>query len=358
MKKLQIHVPVYNEEKNLPKFIDSALAQTFRDVDYIFYDNNSTDKTLELIHNYSKNYSNCFYRTSPKNTGMIDQYFRVVYSARDSEFVGIRSANDLMSDTYLECVMELLETDPMIGLAYSHGKSFTTGDETWSYMSEAKIDTRGKNKLESALSVISKYTEPFSFWGVYRSDIFSKLQPYRYCHGGDHIFICEAALYGKIASTDEALDVRIVQPSQVGYAGIQKNSQHQMEENSRSVPPESLFYGLKHLQPFSDLAFGHVEMISMALISEIEKYQLCELAVSILKKRFKAHIDYENQVLLNFLDHSINHIEKLSSIPQSVLHLWKSKAHKEIEKISFVGDVPFEILASYRDRLNKLKRVS
>ena len=130
-----------------------------------------------------------------------------------------------------------------------------------------------------------------------------------------------------------------------------------MEEHSRSVSLESLFYGVKHLQPFSDMTFGHVEMISMALVSEVEKYQLCEIAVSTLKQRFKTHIEQENQVLLNFLDHSINHIEKLNSISQSVLHIWKSKAHKEIEKIRLVGDVSFEVLASYADRLNKLKRV-
>ena len=341
----------------MPTFIDSALTQTFRDVEYIFHDNHSTDRTLELIQNYSKYYPNCFYKTYPRNAGPIDQNFRVMYSERDSEFVGMRSANDLMSDTYLECVMELLETDPTIGLAYSHGKTFNTADGTWSLMPGAKIHTRGKNKLDSAMDVISKYTEPFSFWGIFRSQIYSRLQPYQYCHGGDHIFICEASLYGGIASTDEILDAHIVHPSQVGYSGVQKNAHHQMIENSRSVTPESLFYGVKHLQPFSDMAFGHVEMISMAMISEIEKYQLCELAISTLKQRFKTYIEYENMVLLNFLDQSINYIEKLNSIPQAVLHLWKSKAHKEIEKIHLVGNVSFEVLASYRDRLDKLKKV-
>jgi glycosyltransferase involved in cell wall biosynthesis len=357
MKKLQIHVPVFNEEKNLPTFIDSALTQTFRDVEFIFHDNNSTDRSLELIQNYSKNYSNCSYKTYPRNAGPIDQNFRVMYSARDSEFVGMRSANDLMSDIYLECVMELLETDPTIGLAYSHGKSFNATDNTWSYIPGVKIDTRGKNKLASAMDVLSKYTEPFSFWGIFRSQVYSRLQPYRHCHGGDHVFVCEAALYGGIASTNEALDVRIVHPSQIGYGGIKKNAQNQMEEHFRDVSPESLFYGIKHLQPFSDMAFGHVEMISMALISETEKYQLCDLAISALKQRFKTHIEYENMVLLNFLDQSINYIEKLGSIPQAVLHLWKSKAQKEIEKIHLVGNVSFEVLSSYRDRLDKLKKV-
>jgi glycosyltransferase involved in cell wall biosynthesis len=358
MKKLQIHVPVYNEEENLPKFIDSALTQSFRDVEFIFHDNHSTDRTLELIQHYSKFYSNCFYKTYPKNAGAIVQNFRVMYSARDSEFIGMRSANDLMENTYLESVMDLLETNPEIGLAYSHGKSFNSTDESWSYISEAKIDTRGKNKLDSAIDVISKYTEPFSFWGVFRNEVYSKIQPYRYCHGGDHIFICEAALYGGIASTDEALDTHFIHPSQVGYGGIQKNAQNQMEEQSRDVDPESLFYGIKHMQPFSDMAFGHVEMLALALISEVEKFQLCELAISVLKQRFKAHIEYENKIFLNFLDQSINHIEKISSIPQSVLHLWKSKAHREIEKIHLVGNIPFEVLASYRDRLDKLKKVS
>jgi glycosyltransferase involved in cell wall biosynthesis len=355
MKKLQIHVPVFNEEESLPKFVDSIRAQTFRDAEYIFHDNHSTDRTLELIRQYSKESSNLYYKSYPRNTGPIDQIFRVMYSVPVSEYIGIRSANDLMDETYIEQTMELLESDSSIGLAYSHGRSFNSVEGIWSYLAEAKIDTREKGIFDSAIEVMSKYTEPFSLWGVYRGEIFSKLQPYRYCHGGDHIFICEAAFYGGIASTDEVLDNRIISAVQIGYNGVLKNSLNQMEEFLRGVTSESMFNGLKYLQPFSDMAWGHVEMISMAQVTELEKYQLSEIAISIFKQRFKSHIEYENRVFLNFLEQSLGYIEKTQSIPRSVLYLWKSKAHKEIEKIFLIGDIQPEVLGSFRNRLDLLK---
>lgn len=166
MKKLQIHVPVYNEEKNFPKFIDSAKAQFFRDVEYIFHDKHSNDRTLELIQNYLKYYPNCFYRTYSRNTGMIAHYFQVKYFARDSELVGMRSANDLMSDAYIECVMELLETDPMKGIAYSHTeKALIMEMKLGRTFQEQKLIPEGKISSSLRWMSFQNTVSPFHFGG-------------------------------------------------------------------------------------------------------------------------------------------------------------------------------------------------
>lgn len=355
MKFLEIHVPVFNESHNLHAFFNSLIEQSFNDVDYVFHDNNSTDSSLEIIKHYANKDSRIHFRSYLQNTGPIDQMYRVSYMARNSKYIGMRSANDLMDSKYIECVINILESDQAVGLAYSHGKCIGAVDGSLSHNEFSKIDTRGKGVLESAVEVMSKYTFSFPLWGIFRSDIFSKLQPYRYSHGGDHILVCEAGLYANIASTEEVLDTRYDAPTQSGYDGVLKNAQSQMEEHLRGVSVESFFYGMKHLQPFSDMIFGHIEMFSMSKISELNKYQLCELAISVLGQRFFPLIQHENKVFLDFLDRSIMAIvEQKISLPRGVFNLWASKAHKELQKILLLGVVDRNLILDFRMRLDKL----
>ena len=58
----------YNSEKFLKKNIESVKAQSFRDFEHIFIDGNSTDKTLDIIKEYQKEFPSIvkFYQFEPK----------------------------------------------------------------------------------------------------------------------------------------------------------------------------------------------------------------------------------------------------------------------------------------------------
>ena len=47
--KISICVPVYNNERYLPYFLDSALQQDFDDYEIILADNRSTDASFEIL---------------------------------------------------------------------------------------------------------------------------------------------------------------------------------------------------------------------------------------------------------------------------------------------------------------------
>lgn len=51
--KISICVPVYNNEKHLPYFLDSALQQSFDDYEIILADNRSTDASFEILQQYA-----------------------------------------------------------------------------------------------------------------------------------------------------------------------------------------------------------------------------------------------------------------------------------------------------------------
>ena len=49
MVKVSVVIPVYNAEKHIEKTIDSLLNQTFKDIEFIFVNDGSKDKSLEIL---------------------------------------------------------------------------------------------------------------------------------------------------------------------------------------------------------------------------------------------------------------------------------------------------------------------
>ena len=52
--KISVVIPVYNSEKYLAKCVDTLINQTLKSVEFIFVDDGSTDKSVEIIKNYQK----------------------------------------------------------------------------------------------------------------------------------------------------------------------------------------------------------------------------------------------------------------------------------------------------------------
>jgi glycosyltransferase involved in cell wall biosynthesis len=53
--KISILVPARNEEQNLPRLLDSILSQDYENFEVLIYDDQSTDKTPEIVQEYSQN---------------------------------------------------------------------------------------------------------------------------------------------------------------------------------------------------------------------------------------------------------------------------------------------------------------
>ena len=54
MVKVSVVIPVYNAEKHIEKTINSLLNQTFRDIEFIFVNDGSKDKSLDILREYEK----------------------------------------------------------------------------------------------------------------------------------------------------------------------------------------------------------------------------------------------------------------------------------------------------------------
>ena len=104
MPKVSVSIPVYNCEAYIGEAIDSVLNQTFKDVEIIVIDNQSTDRTREIVQKYD--YPNVKLIVNDTNLGMLRNWHNALNYAT-GEYVKILAADDIL---YPKCC--LLYTSP------------------------------------------------------------------------------------------------------------------------------------------------------------------------------------------------------------------------------------------------------
>ncbi len=115
---VSILIPVYNGEKTLRKCISSILNQSYKNFELIIVDNNSTDKTKEIIIDFQKNNKNIAY-VFEKNRGR--------GSARNAGIRNSRGEIILMTDS--DCIVPENWINKMIEPVINQGEHAVMGFE-------------------------------------------------------------------------------------------------------------------------------------------------------------------------------------------------------------------------------------
>ncbi|MDC3231265.1 glycosyltransferase, partial [Acidimicrobiia bacterium] len=69
-KKVSVIMSAYNAEKSIEKTISSLLMQTYKNLEIIIADDGSTDRTYELLENFSQNNKNISLIKNSENLGL------------------------------------------------------------------------------------------------------------------------------------------------------------------------------------------------------------------------------------------------------------------------------------------------
>jgi hypothetical protein len=344
MPTLQIHVPAYNEEGSIGPLVESVLNQTFEDFSLVIHDNASTDGTVEEVRRTAGGDPRVRLDLGSFNVGGVLNLSRC-RSGDESKYIALRSANDLIHRDYFHETLALLEANPQVALAYSHGAEFQHSIQDAEPAPEAlRIDTRGMSPFDSAVHVMQRYTAPFALWGVYRRPAYDACRPYQFVYGGDHVWIAEMALYGAVASIPQILDYRRRGPRDAA-AGISANARSQSEEHARAITETSFFNGVKHRLPFTDMAWGHVEMFSLARIDDTLKQNLILAAREVFRTRFIQFLTHEAESFHQWLSALLATWQYGSPATQPNLYLWTLKVRREIDKIRFLQTLDTDRLA-------------
>ncbi|MGE5197644.1 MAG: glycosyltransferase family 2 protein [Deltaproteobacteria bacterium] len=129
MKKISVILPSYNYAGELPRSIESVLAQTVSDWELIIVDDGSTDGSAEVIRAYVGKYPDkirFFQHEGGINKGLSTTY-RLGISKAEGEYVALLEADDYWRKDSLALRAGILERHPEVSVAYTGVEMF--GDD-------------------------------------------------------------------------------------------------------------------------------------------------------------------------------------------------------------------------------------
>lgn len=130
---VSILIPTYNRPEYFKLALESALNQTYKNIEIIVGDDSTNDETEKLMmENYLNKYSNIRYYHNEKNLGQFDNDIKL-YEMAQGEFINFLMDDDLFEETKIEKMMNffIFDENKEISLVTSH---------------RAVIDDEGNNK--------------------------------------------------------------------------------------------------------------------------------------------------------------------------------------------------------------------
>ncbi|MDA8326875.1 MAG: glycosyltransferase family A protein, partial [Nitrospiraceae bacterium] len=114
-------ITCYNSEKFIKQTIDSALSQTYKNVDVIAVDDGSTDTTRQILDSYQERIR-VLEHPNGANRG---QWASANLAMRQSgsDYVALLDHDDIWAPAKIERQVNFLDGRPDVGLVYSNGYS-------------------------------------------------------------------------------------------------------------------------------------------------------------------------------------------------------------------------------------------
>lgn len=116
MSKVAIGLPVYNGGNFLAAAIESILAQTYGDFDFLISDNASVDDTEEICRAYAKRDARIRYMRRTKNIGAAANHNLLAWMA-DRPYFKWAAHDDVLAPDFLAACVDVLDRDPTVVLA-------------------------------------------------------------------------------------------------------------------------------------------------------------------------------------------------------------------------------------------------
>lgn len=96
---VSVITPVYNAERFIGQTLESMLAQTYENIEFILVDDCSSDNSAQIIQSYKKQYSNIVYHLQEQNMGAGVARNKALEIAR-GQYVAFLDSDDLWIGSY------------------------------------------------------------------------------------------------------------------------------------------------------------------------------------------------------------------------------------------------------------------
>ena len=123
-------MPAYNAEKYLREAIDSILAQTFTDFEFIIINDGSIDSTKEIIHSYED--SRIVYLENERNSGICVTLNKGLHAAR-GRYIARMDSDDISQPERFAKQVAYMDNHPEIGVLGTDIEVFGEGVKPYTF---------------------------------------------------------------------------------------------------------------------------------------------------------------------------------------------------------------------------------
>ena len=197
---ISVIINCYNGEKYLRETIDSVLNQSYQNWEIIFWDNNSTDQSANILKSYKENRIKYFY--SDKHSKLYDAR-NLAYEKSRGDFFCFLDTDDYFLNNYFERQLKLFD-DKDVGFSCSnHFYKDETKNKFWIRFKKKQSDGYVLSDL------LKNYNVGFSTLFIKRSALYKleKLFDSSYTYLGDFDLVINLSARLKMARSHEPLSV-------------------------------------------------------------------------------------------------------------------------------------------------------
>ena len=192
---VSVGIPVYNGQKTIDKILKSIINQSYKNLEIVISDNNSSDKTYEICKKYEKKDPRINLQKQINNIGVANN-FNFVFKKSSGKYFMWAAVDDYFDKDFILLNLNNLEKNSNAVLSQTKTKLFIDGyDDVIAISSLASF----KNKK----SILSLYKESLynfpatAIYGLFRSEKLNKTSLWRNTFSGDLIFIQEMCFHGE-----------------------------------------------------------------------------------------------------------------------------------------------------------------
>ncbi len=211
-----IGIPLYNDAAYARRTIDSALAQSYQNIEIIVSDNHSSDETYEVLKSLYGLVTNVKVFRQPRNIGP-NANFEFVMHAAQGEFFMWLGGHDTIHPEYVgDAVNEHLK-HPDSSLVYFNHQFVDSNGEAIVTPELADISSQFVNADERAFKVFCSLNYCTHIHGLWRTK-FRKAIKFPYNFGPDHLVLFVLASLGCIYKLNYPWYYRTVNRIEESYA--------------------------------------------------------------------------------------------------------------------------------------------
>ena len=201
---MSICIPVYNAEKTIKKTIDSAIMQTYKNIEITIIDNGSTDCTVDIIKRI-KDHRVRFYQNE-KNLGMVGNWNKCLTKA-SGVYIHFLCADDFIKPDCIEKKMQMFQQHSEIVLVTSSTEIIDENDNLLMERKRFKKDVvvNGKRFAKKSYYIANLYGEPSNV--MFLSKVVEKAGKFSLntIYATDWDFWLRISAYGNVGCLKESL---------------------------------------------------------------------------------------------------------------------------------------------------------